>query len=293
MPIAYATFDPTPAFGTRPSQASISINGGTNFTITNKFFNQFVGGPGGEYIELDNFTGNITITDCDFDTVPDALGSGRRCIYLLGCTGTVTIMRCRARLIPQNFIQFNQSHVQGIIADNRVRGTTTNSEDIISMFRSGGVGANQRLTITNNHIDGDVPGTTTPGYTSSSGSGMLLCDSAQDAGTGFIDCTYNSVLDCGQIGIGIDGGNDLNTIGNLVYARPLPLNNVGMFWRIGSSSVCQNMTGRQNRVQWYVPNGSSTNDIFNPGQCGTITGFSDNVFGDPTLDPVKLAVNLK
>lgn len=293
MPIAYATVDPTPTFGTRPSQASISINGGTNFSITNKFFNQFVGGPGGEYIELDNFTGNISITDCDFDTVSDALGPGRRCIYLFGCTGTVTIARCRAKLIPQNFIQFNNSHMAGSIFDCRVRGTTTNSEDIISMFRSGGQNTNNRLLIYNNHIDGNIPNTSTPGYTSNSGSGMLLCDAALDANTGFIDVVNNTVLNPGQVGIGVDGGTEVNLIGNQVYATQLPLNNVGVFFRIGSSSLCQNMSARQNRVQWINPNGVGTNDLYNPNQCGTIAMLADNVFGDPTLNPANLAVNLK
>ena len=194
----YAAPDPTPPFGQRPSQASVSINGGSNYVITNKFFNQFVGGPGGEYIELDNFN-NVTITDCDFDTVPDGLGSGRRCIYLVDCTGVLTIMRCRAKSVPQNFIQLNRSHMQGVIGDNRVRGATTNSEDLISFFRSGGVDATHRLLVSNNRLDGNTPSTLVPGYTSGSGTGIICCDSAQDLGTGFIDVVNCTCLNTAQV----------------------------------------------------------------------------------------------
>jgi len=287
----YAAPDPTPPFGQRPSQASISQSTGSNFVISNKFFNQFVGGPGGEYLELDSYN-NVTITDCDFDSVPDALGSGRRCIYLVDCTGTIRIERCRARSVPQNFIQFNRSHMVGIIQDNRVRGATTNSEDLISFFRSGGVDANNRLLVYNNRLDGNIPSTLTPGYTSGSGTGIICCDSAQDLNTGFIDVVNCTCLNTAQVGIAVAGGNDITLIGNLVKGIQTATSNVGMYIRLGSSLVCQNITARGNRVFWINSSGSE-NDLFSPGTCGTVNNISDNVFGDPSLTIANLTVNLE
>ena len=296
MPLAFNTIfavpdnpNPFPPFGQRPPSASISQGSPSNITITNKFFNQPVIGT--DYIDLETCS-NITITDCDFDTFPDAIGSGRRCIYLLSCTGTVSILRCRARSIPHNFIQFDKSHMTGTIANNRVRGTTTNSEDCISFFQSGGVDATNRLLVTNNAVDGNIPSLSTPGYTSSSGTGLICGDAAQDANTGFMDVVNNTFLNPGQVGLAIAGGNNDTVDGNIVYSIQTATSNVGMYiWNPGSSLVCSNMEARQNRVKWLNSSGSD-NGFFNTGNCGTITNVSDNNFSDSTIDPANLTVNL-
>ena len=291
MPFAfntmYAADSPTPAFGARPPQASISQSNGSNFAISGVFFNQ---PTSAEYLALQNYV-NVSITDCDFDTFPVAIGSGRRCIYLLSCSGTLTIQRCRARLVPHNFLQMDKSHMAGTVSQNRIRGTTSNSEDLVSVFQSGGVDATHRLVITDNHLDGNDPTTGTPNYTSGSGSGIQIGDVAQDAGTGFVDCTLNTMLNPGQDGIGIAGGNDVKIDGNQIFSIQTPTSNVGLsIWMNGGALLCQNMESSNNRINWKNSAGAN-NSFFNGGNCGTIAG-SGNAFDDASLAAASLVVVL-
>src|SRR2546430_236938 len=70
-------------------------------------------------------------------------GSSRqRVIYLLNCTGIIFIAGNRCKEPSHNFIQFDKTHMQSEIRHNLVRGPIANSQDIFSLFRSGGVDAN-------------------------------------------------------------------------------------------------------------------------------------------------------
>src|SRR6266550_718557 len=107
----HAPRDPTPPFGQRPPTIWQEYHSVNDLVIQNQFFNQFV--PGADLL---GFYGcnNITILDCDFDTMNVTAGavwdrskwnidvwadpttaSGRKAIYMQGCTGTLKIMRCR------------------------------------------------------------------------------------------------------------------------------------------------------------------------------------------------------
>lgn len=303
----HAPPDRTPPFGQRPSTIWQEYHSVNNLVIQNQFFNQFV--PGADLL---GFYGcnNITILDCDFDTMNVTAGAvwdrskwnvdvwgdpgtaaNRKAIYMQGCTGTLTIIRCRIKNPAHNAIQLNTTHMSGVISDCRIRGTTIYTEDVISLFQSGGVDATNRLTIYNVRIDGNVPSTLVPGYTSSSGSGINIGDSAQ-AGTGFVDIVNCSLLNPGQIGIGVAGGADQKVIGNRIWSDRTGTSNVGLsIWK-QSAVVCSSIEARQNRVKW-LNSSNVDNPLFNQGNCGTVVGIGDNVFTDPSLDPAKLAVRLR
>lgn len=166
VPLCQAT---QPPFGSRPATGPLGFSGQSNIVTWNLFFNQSISPQ--ELLEFDSCT-NITIMDCDFDTMPVS-AAGRRAIYLLSCSRTISILRCRCKQPAHNFIQFDKSHMTGEIAFNKVRGATANSEDLISIFQSGGVDATHRLAIHNNALDGGDPVNDVPGYTSNSGSGCF------------------------------------------------------------------------------------------------------------------------
>ncbi len=285
----HAPLDPTPHFGHRPTTLWQEYHSVNDLVIQNQFFNQFVVGA-----DLLGFYGcnNITVLDCDFDTMDPATAAGRKAIYMQGCTGALKIMRCRFKNPALCAIQMNTTHMSGVISDCRIRGTTVNSEDLISCFQSGGVDASNRLLIYNVRIDGNVPSTLVPGYNSSSGTAINIGDDAQDANTGFIDVVNCTILNPAQAGIAVSGGADQRIIGNLIWSDQTATSNVGLsIWMNGGSLVCSSIEARQNRVKWLNSSGAD-NPLFNQGNCGTVVGIGDNVFTDPTLDPVKLAVRL-
>lgn len=286
VPLCAAT---TPAFGSRPSSIWLEFHGQSNLVISNLFFNQFVVGA-----DLLGFYGcnNITIADCDFDTMPVATAANRKAIYFQGCTGTLILTRCRSKQPAHDFMQMNTTHMVGEISHNKVRGATALTEDMISLFRSGGIDATHRLNIFDNHLDGGDPVTGVPGYTSSSGTGINVGDSALDVNTGFVDIHDNTVLSAGQAGIAVAGGNDYTIDRNILYSIQTATSNVGVsIWKNGGSVVCQNVEAINNRVRWLNSAGSS-NGSFQNGNCGTIANWATNNFNDTTIDPAALIVTL-
>jgi hypothetical protein len=287
----YAIVDPTPAFGARPTTGFQEYHGPSNLVIANQYFNVFT--PGADLL---GFYGcnNVTVQDCDFGPMPgDASAADRKCIYLQGCTGTLTIIRCRFLDPAHDAIQLNTSPMVGQITDCRMRGTTANSEDTISLFRSGGVDATHRLKIWNNRIDGNRIDTGLPGYTSNSGCGINIGDSAQATTVGFVDIYNNTVYNSAQCGIAVAGGNDQTIDGNICYSIQTATSNVGMsIWMNGGSTVCQAIEARQNRVHWINSGSGLNNGLFQNGNCGTITHLSDNNFNDTTINPANLVVSL-
>jgi hypothetical protein len=287
----YATVDPTPTFGSRPTTAFQEYHNLSNLVISNQTFNQFSAGA-----DLLGFYGcsNITVQDCDFGPMPaDNSASGRKAIYFQGCAGTLTIIRCRFLNPAHDAIQLNTSHMVGQITDCRIRGTTANSEDLISLFQSGGVDATHRLKIWNVRIDGNDIVTGLPGYTSSSGTGINIGDDALLTSTGFVDIYDCTIYNAGQAGIAVAGGNDQTIDGNIMYSIQTALSNVGMsIWMNGGSTVCQAIEARQNRVHWINSGSGLNNGLFQNGNCGTIANLSDNNFNDTTINPANLVVNL-
>jgi hypothetical protein len=287
----YATADPTPPFGSRSQTAFQEYHGQSNLLISNQWFSQFT--PGADLLGFYNCN-NIIVQDCDFGPMPgDISAADRKAIYLQGCTGTLTIIRCRFKNPAHDAIQLNTSNMVGQITDCRIRGTTANSEDLISLFQSGGVDATHRLKIWNVRIDGNDSVTGIPGYTSSSGTGINIGDDALTTSIGFVDIYNCTVYNAGQAGIAVAGGNDQTIDGNLIYSIQTTTSNVGMsIWQNGGSTVCQAIEARQNRVQWINSGTGLNNGLFQNGNCGTITNLSDNNFNDLTINPSNLVVNL-
>src|SRR5207237_2283496 len=134
-------------------------------------------------ITIENCT-NVTITANDFDTVTGAI--------FIRNSHNVTITWNRYRNVGNgtigsghsNFVQLNNTF-DGYIGHNK--GKDGNTEDIISIFQSGGSSATSPLVIEYNQFEGT-------NWTSSSGSGTML----GDAGGAHMIVRNNTMLTPGQ-----------------------------------------------------------------------------------------------
>lgn len=174
-----------------------------------------------------------------------------------------------------NFVQLVEV-TGGTISNNKGRGGDT--EDIISMFRSGGT-AEAPFVIEANHFEGTD-------WTSGSGSGIAL----GDQGSAYSIARGNTLLNVGQVGIFIAGGIGHKILDNVVYGEERAKSNVGIYVWNQASGDCANHEVRGNQVAWRNE-GGDRNARWNGENCGDILGWSDNLW-DADLDPDELRVDL-
>ena len=256
----------------RPSSKSLRINGKSNVKISNLSFNNI----NGVAIVIQNCQ-NIEITECDFANV---IGG----IYVVD-SKNVTITWNRFSNIGNgtiggghsDYIQFDNSF-GGYIAYNKGKGGKT--EDVISMYKSGGISVSDPLIIEYNHFEGD-------GWISRSGTGICL----GDYGGGHIVARYNKLLSPGQVGIEIASGVDIRVTGNTIYSHQIPKSNVGICVWNQTNTPFDNIEVSGNNVRWYNENGyenyywSGEDKGFIPKGLETNNWHSD-------IDPETLRVKL-
>ena len=172
---------------------------------------------------------NVYIHDVDFD------GCGGD-IFLVNVTGVVRIENVRARNTGDgsigaghgNVIQFNnvwQSAPELPDGSARIRMIKSyggDTEDVISMFRSGGIDAAHPLVIGSVHIEDPLTGPLAWSSPSST------CVNLADAGGHDIRLQNSSFLNCGAIGIQMnEPGRNVKVFRNVVYGQARPTSNVG------------------------------------------------------------------
>ena len=255
-------------FLTRTPSGQLNINGQSNKTYSGL---QFVN-INDDAIVIEN-SSNITITACDFS---GCVGG----IFAINSTN-ITITWNRFNNIGDgtigsghsNLFQFNNV-TGGYIGNNK--GIGGNTEDMFSVFQSGGASASSPLIIENNALEGT-------NWSSGSGTGIILCDG--NVGD-YVTVRYNTLLTPGQVGIQIIDGIGHKVYNNIVYsaARPGKTDpNCGM------TSYAGNPVAEvyNNQVRWYKNNGTE-----NPywWGAGTINDH-DNDWHAP-IDPATLHVVL-
>jgi len=174
-----------------------------------------------------------------------------------------------------NFIQLVRV-TSGSINNNK--GKAGDTEDIVSLFESGGT-AKDPFIVEYNHFQG-------VDWTSGSGSGIAL----GDASSQYSIARYNTLLNPGQAGIFIAGGTNQSIVGNVVYGERRPRSNVGIYVWNQSSSKCANSEVRDNQVSWTNDAGAP-NPAWNARNCGRVRGWDTNDW-DAELDPATLEVRL-
>lgn len=233
----------------------IKITNSSNITIRNCFFNK------GAAEAINVYMGaNIRVENCLFNGVTTG-------VYASISTGIKVInnqfvnVRKRADNARGQFIQFNNVTGEG----NEVSGNKgenfageSNPEDLINMYGSSGTAISQIL-IKGNMFRGGGP--------SGSGGGII----AGDYNGSYITIDGNTLLNPGQYGIAIAGGNNNVVTNNKIFSKQFAWSNIALYiWMQGGATSCANNTVKGNRATWINKNGVS-NVAWNAGNCtGTV-----------------------
>jgi hypothetical protein len=275
-PIPSMSGDPwLSAFLERPASEPIRYDGGCEDLLIEGLTFQDLG-PNVEAIHLEDCD-NVVIRGNDFSRVSQA-------ITVIDSTNVrVEWNRYEDILGPHtrdgshrgNFVQFVRV-ANGYIGHNKGRGGDT--EDIVSLFRSGGTAADP-LIVEENQFEGID-------WTSVSGSGIALGDgeSSHTIARG------NTLLNVGQAGIFIAGGTDHKILDNIVIGEQREGSNVGIYVDNRSDAPCSGHEVRGNRVHWVDANGA-VNSRHDGQDCDEIDGWDDNDW-DTDVDPETLKVTL-
>ena len=165
-------------------------------------------------------------------------------------------------------VQFNKIRGPGNgITYNRCENIPgkSNPEDIISLYKSAGT-AESPIIVKGNWIRGGGP--------SRSGGGIMLGDN----GGSYQTAEDNVLVDPGQYGMAISGGDHNAIINNCIYARSQPFTNVGLYVAGYNGAVCTYSTVAGNKVRFFDRNHHQNNAWMGPG-ISTPSGWETNSWG--------------
>ena len=228
---------------------------------------------------------NVYLHDLDF---ADNGGD----IFVINSTGQIRIENIRARNTGDgtigsghgNVIQLNNTWDDGSGGIRGVQALGGDTEDMISVFKSGGVDSAHPLVIENNHLESPLPPSSLA-WSSGSGTGINLAD----YGGHDIVVRNNTLLNVGQVGIQLNQPTRVHVFNNIVYGAARTGSNVGLSQWNGSSCACSGNEIVNNRVWWVKASGTASS-IWLSGTAQVST--SGNVAQDATIDPNGLHVVL-
>lgn len=212
---------------------------------------------------------NITINNCSIDSVASGVNA-------CTCSGIKfeynEVKNVRGPMPRGQMIQFDEVNGGGNsisynIGEN-IQGQSA-PEDEISLYQSNGL-PNDPILIAGNWIRGGGP--------SNSGGGIMT----GDGGGSYVLVKDNILINPGQYGIAISSGNNIAVKNNKVYSEKLPFSNVGIYAFNQYPSSCSTNTVTNNTINFTYKTGI-LNNTYTDGTCGTITGWSSNVY-DPNLN---------
>lgn len=117
------------------------------------------------------------------------------------------------------------------------------------------------------------------GGPSASGGGIMT----GDGGGAWILVQDNMLVDCGQYGISISGGEHIQVVGNKIFGKQQPFANVGLFVWNQSGSSCATHLVKGNEVRWFNREGKE-NPCWNADNCGVVAGWDQNNWHAPLDD---------
>lgn len=150
-------------------------------------------------------------------------------------------------------------------------------EDAISMFKSNGL-SNDPIAIVGNQIRGGGP--------SKTGGGIMLGDN----GGSYQTAKDNTLVDPGQYGMAVSGGNNISIINNTIYGKSQSFTNVGLYYWNQSGLTSSNITISGNKVN-FTSQKYGVNNTFIGQSDSTPNGWSTNILGaniGPYILPAKL-----
>lgn len=214
---------------------------------------------------------NILVTDNTFENVHGAFISG-------GSKGNIRFEHNDVKNILGNLrggsvfsqaVHFNKSSGPGnSISYNSIENIANESspEDIINIFATNGT-PESPLLIKGNWLRGGGP--------SPSGGGILL----GDHGGSYLTAEDNILVDPGQYGMAIGGGDNMTIRNNKIYGKRQSFTNVGLYAVNWTSKVSPsyNITIENNEIN-FTNSKNSLNNIWFDASVGTIKGRDTNKY---------------
>jgi len=271
------------AFLSYPRQSGPQTFSGNNVVVANKSWTN----SGSVCLTVSNAT-NVYIHDVDFDNCVGA-------IFLINVKGNIRIENVRARNIGDGSIGSGHSNViqlnntwqgatnDGVNGIRNVKALGGDTEDVISVFQSGGIDAAHPLVIENVHLEHPLTGSLA--WSSDSGT----CINLADAGGHDIILRNSTFLNCGAVGIQMNEPTRVKVVNNIVYGAARATSNVGLSQWAEDSCSCSGNSYENNRVWWVKANGSSS-ALWLHGSAQV--SQSGNKLQDTTINPNSLRVVL-
>jgi parallel beta-helix repeat protein len=177
------------------------------------------------------------------------------------------------------FVQFNNVSGPGSsISNNKGENIFGQSyaEDAINLYQSNGTAASP-IMITGNWIRGGGP--------SSSGGGIMLGDN----GGSYLTATNNILVNPGEYGMAIAGGNNNTLSNNSVYGKQQYFTNVGIYVNSINGYTVSNCTVENNQVNFFNANNYNNNAWLAPGTNKPV-GWDGNTWGANINESILPAV---
>ncbi|MGZ3814182.1 MAG: right-handed parallel beta-helix repeat-containing protein [Mucilaginibacter sp.] len=229
---------------------------------------------------------NIHITNCFFGN------STRVGIYLYDCSNIIIdncfVTNVSTGIYVEDSYAISVTHCEGknmkgpyprgaFVQFNNVRGPRCrvnyntfenilgqcHAEDDINMYRSHGAEYDP-IQIIGNKIRGGGPSLTS--------GGIMLGDN----GGAYQVARDNILVNPGQYGMAISGGDHISIINNKIYSKGQVFTNVGLYIWAQADAQCSFDEVSNNQVNWKNKHGEQ-NDVFDGGNCGTVPGWKTNV----------------
>lgn len=242
---------------------SLYISNSSNITIRNCFFNK----SAAEAIVVEN-SKNITIEKCLFNGVTTGVYAASSQAIKVANNQFVNVRMRADNSSRGQFVQFN--NVTG--AGNEISGNNgenftgeSNPEDMISLFKCYGTSTSPIL-VKDNKGKGGGP--------SLSGGGIVCGDYGGD----YIHIENNQLVNPGNYGIAIAGGNYNILNNNRVYSDFHSYNNAGVIIWGQQGAACSNVRYTNNRINWPYKLGGQ-NNLYNNGNCGAVLN-TGNVYNE-------------
>jgi parallel beta-helix repeat protein len=166
------------------------------------------------------------------------------------------------------FVQFNSVNGPGnSISYNKGENISgeSNPEDAINLFKSNGM-PNSPIKVVGNRIRGGGP--------SKSGGGIMLGDN----GGSYQVASENILVNPGQYGMAVAGGDHIVVVSNTVYGRAQSFTNVGIYVWGQSGYHCSNITVSGNRVKFMNAKNAENDSWIGTGESKP-AGWDTNQWG--------------
>lgn len=165
------------------------------------------------------------------------------------------------------FVQFNKVTGPGNIISSNIgvnEPHQSDTEDLVNLFASKGT-LSEPIIVEDNCFKGGGP--------SESGGGLM----SGDFQGGNIIVRNNTLVDVGQYGVGVAGGQNIKILNNKIFGRQQEFTNVGIYvWNITRKyGACKDIVVEGNSVDYRNKLGKR-NSAWNAGNCGTVKGWKNN-----------------